>query len=104
MGDALARAERHREAVAAYERAMQLDPGLAREGSWSVALAYARLGDHRQTVRWLEQALRAGVPAARLRGEEAFEPYRDDPRLRSATRLPARLRGRGSEVGAGSTT
>jgi tetratricopeptide (TPR) repeat protein len=104
MGDALARAERHREAVAAYERAMQLDPGLAREGSWSVALAYARLGDHRQTVRWLEQALRAGVPAARLRGEEAFEPYRDDPRLRSATRLPARLRGRGSGEGAGSTT
>jgi tetratricopeptide (TPR) repeat protein len=104
MGDALARAERHREAAAAYERAMQLDAGLVREGSWNVALSYARMGDHRQTVRWLEQALRAGVPEARVRREAAFEPYRDDPRLRSATRLPARLRGRGLGERAGSTT
>lgn len=103
MGNVLARAERHREAVAAYERAMQLDAGLAREGSWSVALSYARMGNHRQTVRWLEQALRAGVPVARVRREERFEPYRDDPRLRSATELPARLRGGGMEEGRGST-
>jgi len=104
MGDALARVERHREAVAAYERAMQLDAGLAREGAWNVPLSYARMGDHRQTVRWLEQALRAGVPEARMRREAAFEPYRDDPRLRSATRLPARLRGGVTREGAGSTT
>lgn len=103
MGDALARAERHREAVAAYERAMQLDAGLTREGSWSVALSYARMGNHRQTVRWLEQALRAGIPVARVRREETFEPYRDDPRLRSATELPARLRGGGMEKGRGFT-
>jgi tetratricopeptide (TPR) repeat protein len=104
MGDALARAGRHREAVAAYERAMQLDARLAREGSWNVALSYARMGNHRQAVRWLEQALRAGVTVARMRGEGAFEPYRDDPRLRAATRLPARLRGRGMAEGAGSAT
>lgn len=103
MGDALTRAERHREAVAAYERAMQLDAGLTREGSWSVALSYARMGNHRQTVRWLEQALRAGVPVARVRREETFEPYRDDPRLRSATELPARLRGGGTRRGVRST-
>jgi tetratricopeptide (TPR) repeat protein len=104
MGDALAHAERRREAVAAYERAMQLDAGLAREGSWNVALSYARMGDHRQAVRWLEQALRAGVSVARVRREETFEPYRDDPRLRSASRLPARLRGRGMKEGARATT
>jgi tetratricopeptide (TPR) repeat protein len=86
-GDVLSRAERHREAVAAYQRAMQLDAGLARDGSWNVALAYAREGNERQAVRWLEQALRAGVPVARIRGEAVLE------RLWSTGRRPAEWRG-----------
>ena len=61
MGDALSRAERSREAVAAYQRAIQLDARLTRDGTRRVARAYARMGDDRQAVRWLELALRAGV-------------------------------------------
>jgi tetratricopeptide (TPR) repeat protein len=91
-GDVLSRAERHREAVAAYQRAMQLDAGLARDGSWNVAKAYARQGDERQAVRWLEQALRAGVPVARIRDDAELE------RLWGASRRPAGWRGGGERA------
>jgi len=46
-GLAYYRMGRHREAVAAYQRAIQLDARLAREGTTSVARAYARMGDDR---------------------------------------------------------
>jgi len=96
LGDALSRAERHREAVAAYQRAIQLDAQLTREGTRSVARAYARMGDDRQAVRWLELALRAGVTPEQVWSDDAFDNYRHDPRLRVPKRVQVReMRGRG---------
>ena len=86
MGDALVNAERHREAVAAYQRAIQLDARLTARGTRAVARAYARMGDDRQAVRWLEQALRVGVRADELLRDESFRRYRDEPRLRGVVR------------------
>jgi len=102
MGDALSGAARHREAVAAYQRAIQLDARLAREGTTSVARAYARLGDDRQAVRWLELALRAGVSPDEVWSEDTFGVYRNDPRLRVPERV--QVRGRGSRSEERSTT
>jgi tetratricopeptide (TPR) repeat protein len=81
LGEVLSRAERHLEAVAAYQRAIQTDSRLSRDGTRKVARAYARMGNDRQAVRWLEQALRQGVAPAELLSEETFERYRNEPRL-----------------------
>jgi tetratricopeptide (TPR) repeat protein len=102
LGDALSGAERHREAVAAYQRAIQLDARLTRDGTRSVARAYARLGDDRQAVRWIQLAFRAGVTPEQLWSEGAFDIYRNDPRLRVPARL--QVRGRGAARGRGSVS
>jgi tetratricopeptide (TPR) repeat protein len=86
MGDALLNAERHREAVAAYQRAIQLDARLTDRGTRAVARAYARMGNDRQAVRWLEQALRVGARVDELLSEESFRRYRNEPRLRGVVR------------------
>jgi tetratricopeptide (TPR) repeat protein len=95
LGDVLVQAERHREAAAAYERAMQLDARLREQATRGVARAYARLGDDRQAVRWLEQALRLGARPAELWSEESFRRYRDAPRLQSELRRQIDRRGVG---------
>jgi len=95
LGDVLIHAERHREAAAAYQRAMQVDARLTERGTRSVARAYARMGEDRQAVRWLEQALRLGARPAELWSEESFKRYRDVPRLQSERRQVNR---RGGDV------
>ena len=102
MGDALMNAERHREAVAAYQRAIQLDASFTDRGTRSVARAYARAGDDRQAVRWLEQALRLGARADELWRDEAFRRYRDTPRLRGVVRRNVDRRAAQPEAHAGS--
>jgi hypothetical protein len=92
MGDALSGAARYREAVASYQRAIQLDARLTRDGTTSVARAYARLGDDRQAVRWLELAFRAGVSPVQVWSEDTFGAYRNDPRLRVPERVQVRSR------------
>jgi pentatricopeptide repeat protein len=82
LGEVLSRAERYREAVAAYQRAIQLDARLLRDGTARVARAYAQMGNDRQAVRWLEQMLRQGVSPEAVWSEEVFERYRNEPRLR----------------------
>jgi hypothetical protein len=94
LGDVLLNAERHREAAAAYQRAIQLDGRLTERGTRGVARAYARSGDDRQAVRWLEQALRLGVRPAELWTEESFRRYRDVPRLQSELRRQVSRGGR----------
>ncbi len=98
MGDALLGAARNREAVAAYQRAIQLDARLTREGTTSVARAFARMGDDRQAVRWLELALRAGVSPDEVWSDDTFGVYRNDPRLHVPERLQVRGRGTRNEV------
>ena len=93
MGDVLLNAERHREAVAAYQRAIQLDARLTDRGTRAVARAYSRMGNDRQAVRWLEQALRLGVRPDDLWRDESFRRYRDEPRLRGVVRRNVDRRG-----------
>jgi tetratricopeptide (TPR) repeat protein len=97
MGDALSGAARNREAVAAYQRAIQLDARLTREGTTSVARAFARMGDDRQAVRWLALALRAGVSPDEVWSDDTFGVYRNDPRLRVPKRMQVRGRGTRTE-------
>ena len=104
MGDVLLHAERHREAAAAYQRAIQLDARLRERGTRGVARAYARMGDDRQAVRWLEQAIQLGVRPGELLGDESFRRYRDDPRLRGALRRQVDRRGGDVVRGDGAST
>jgi len=101
LADVLLHAERHREAAGAYQRAIQLDARLTDIGTRGVARAYARMGNDRQAIRWLEQALRLGVRPDQLWGDEAFARYRNEPRLQQVTRR--QVGGRGG-YGDGSTT
>jgi tetratricopeptide (TPR) repeat protein len=101
LGDVLLHAERYREAAAAYQRAIQADARLTERGTRSVARAYARMGEDRQAVRWLEQALRLGARPAELWSEESFRRYRDAPRLQSELRRQVNRRGGESMRGKG---
>ncbi|MEO8563988.1 MAG: hypothetical protein ABI601_18050 [bacterium] len=93
MGDALSGAHRYREAVAAYQRSIQLDPRAARECTRRVARAYAQLGNDKQAVRWLEQALLVGATPAELWADSVFERYRGAARLRTMIEQKVELRG-----------
>jgi hypothetical protein len=53
-GRSLQGANRHREAIAAFERAMQLRSEDAGQCAFAIAQSYARLGNTRQSLRWLE--------------------------------------------------
>lgn len=85
LGVALFNASRHRESIAAYERALQLGAGDPATGAWQIARAYARRGDRTQALRWLEHATALGFDArAAVRQEPSFEEYLGDPRLARA--------------------
>ena len=104
MADVLLNAERHREAAAAYQRAIQLDARLRERGTRGVARAYARMGDDRQAVRWLEQAIQLGARPGELLGDESFRRYREEPRLRGALRRQVDRRGEDVARGEGAST
>lgn len=88
-GDALYRAARYRESIAAFEQAMLLG-GAESEGAWKVARAYARLDNRKQALRWLGTALERGERSRQnAREEAAFERLRDDPRFRELTETNA---------------
>lgn len=53
---ALAVSNRHREAIAAYERAMLVKSARADDCAWAIARLYAQLGNHKQAERWAEHA------------------------------------------------
>jgi tetratricopeptide (TPR) repeat protein len=86
LGDVLLEAERHREAAASFLRAIQVDARLTMRATLRVARAYARMGNDRQAVRWLEQAIRLGERPADLWRDESFRRYRDTPRLKGDLR------------------
>jgi tetratricopeptide (TPR) repeat protein len=82
LGHALFNDNRHRESIAAYERALQLGAGEPAIGAWQIARAYALEGNGKQALRWLQHAMSAGLDDREaIRGDPAFAPYRDDPRF-----------------------
>jgi len=102
LGDVLLNAERNREAVAAYQRAIQLDGRLAGRGTRGAARAFARVGDDRQAIRWLELALNASQREREaLLSDPDFDRYRGAVRLRGLRARDASSR-RGSESRAAS--
>jgi tetratricopeptide (TPR) repeat protein len=85
FANALTGAERHREAVAAYERAIQLDAKLVRDATWSIARSYAAMGNDRQAIRWLDQAVSLGIRGyEELWSSPLFDRYRGALRIRQA--------------------
>jgi tetratricopeptide (TPR) repeat protein len=82
LGHALYNDRRHRESIAAYERALQLGAGDPAIGAWQIARAYALEGNGKQALRWLQHAMSAGLDDREaIRSDPAFGPYRDDPRF-----------------------
>jgi hypothetical protein len=83
-GRALYHEGHHREAVAAFERAMQLGGLPAADGAWEIARSYAWLGNKVQAYRWLARARDAGFHRLdAVREEPAFARYRNDARFES---------------------
>jgi predicted Zn-dependent protease len=71
-GELLAAQERHEEAVAAYRRALVLDPMTA-QLVFRLGLEYKALGDRQRAVYYLEQALRRFGPQSALRKQAEWE-------------------------------
>lgn len=89
LGNALFNERRHREAIAAYERAIQLGAGDPATGAWQIARAYALQANRKQALRWLAHAVELGFDAREAtRREPAFEAYRDDPRFSALSSAP----------------
>ena len=78
-GRALAAAKRHREAIAAFERAMQESNVRAEECAWFIARSYAALGNRKQALRWVERAVDLGFDRDAIRRAPELARYRDDP-------------------------
>jgi tetratricopeptide (TPR) repeat protein len=99
LGHALFNEHRHRESIAAYERALQLGAAEPATAAWQIARAYALTGNRKQALRWLGHAADMGLDARQaILREPAFDEYRDDPRLsalwdapRSSRRSPPRF-------------
>jgi tetratricopeptide (TPR) repeat protein len=102
LAQALFHAHRHREAIAAFEHAMQLGAGEPALGSWNIARSYLHQGNWKQALRWLGHAVEAGFDAREATTREPlFEQLRGDPRFsaltesaesrRPACRMPAAL-------------
>jgi hypothetical protein len=92
LGETLFAAHRHREAIAAFERAAQLGADAA-DASWRIARAYARYGNRRQALRWLAGAKARGFDVrAAISLEPAFDEYRGDPRFGALTDTVPRRR------------
>jgi tetratricopeptide (TPR) repeat protein len=101
LAHALFNARRHREAIGAFERALQLGAGEPAGGAWQIARSYAHRGNRKQALRWLARAVELGFDAREaIRREPLFEQYRSDPRFsvladpagaptRSSPRFPA---------------
>ena len=86
LAQSLFHARRHREAVAAFEQALQLGAGDPAEGSWNIARAYAHQGNWKQALRWLGHAVEAGFDAREaVTRERLFEQFRGDPRFSALT-------------------
>lgn len=92
LGETLSAANRHRDAIAAFERSVQLG-GDSREASWRIARAYARCGNRKQALRWLESAMDRGFDVrGAISREPAFDGYRGDPRFGALTDTVPRRR------------
>lgn len=73
-GEALYNDGRHRESIAAFQRAMQLGVEQPGEAAMNVARAYAHMGNRKQALRWVERALDLGGPTrASIRDEPAAD-------------------------------
>lgn len=74
----------YREAIASYQRGMQLGARNADDALWNVARSYAQLGNRKQVVRWLEQCLARGVRTRRdVRAEPVFARFARDVGFRA---------------------
>ena len=79
LGQSLYGERRYREAVAAFERGVQLDADGAPIGAWNIARSYARLGNGKQALRWLAHARDYGFRDAHaMLDDAAFDRFRKD--------------------------
>ena len=94
LAHALLNARRHREAIAAFEHALQLGAGDPAVGSWNIARAYLHEGNWKQALRWLGHAVDAGFDARDAATQEPlFQQFRGDPRFSALADSSAQSRG-----------
>ena len=87
VGQALYDARRYREAVAAFERGLTLRANGSSDDAWSIARAYAQLGNRKQALRWLTHAQQLGFKDELAVGREpAFDKFRGEIRFREVVR------------------
>jgi tetratricopeptide (TPR) repeat protein len=81
-GRALAAVKRHREAIAAFERALQSGGSPPEQLAWRIARSYAEIDNKKQAVRWAERASDLGFDVREpIRRAPEFAKYLDDPRV-----------------------
>jgi Tfp pilus assembly protein PilF len=79
LGNRFYEEHRYRDAVASFERSMQLEGAASADAAWNIARSYAQLGNRKQAVRWLTHARELGFTnELAVRREPAFDKYRNE--------------------------
>ena len=81
LGTALNLQTKYREAIVAFERAVEILKGPA--AMYALASAFAGAGDRDKAFEWLDKAVQAGFnQAPAMQSDSAFAALRDDPRYK----------------------
>lgn len=88
LAAALRNAENYKEAIAAYTKAIELRAGYPANAMYAIACCYARLGDQKQALDWLDHALHNHYrDLQRARTDPHFESLRESPKYREMVGL-----------------
>jgi tetratricopeptide (TPR) repeat protein len=81
LGTALSSQSKYREAIVAFEHAVEILKGPV--AMYGLASAYAGAGEKEKALDWLDKAAQAGFGQAKtLESDSAFAALRDDPRYK----------------------
>lgn len=89
LATSLFRAQRYRESIPAYQRAIELGAEFPSNMAYNIACAYALLGEKEQALQWLDKAFAMGFRNLELaRTDSDLNTLHGDPRFQNLVGLP----------------
>jgi hypothetical protein len=89
LATALLRAKDYRDAIPAYERALELHAGFPSNMAYNIACAYALLGEKGKAMQWLDRSFEMGFrDLEHARVDSDLASLHDDPRFQRVVGLP----------------
>jgi hypothetical protein len=85
LGHALTGASRHQEALASYQRAIDLGDRRFRDIASGAVVAAAGMGSYDAALPWLQMLLERGFTGKQLGDDQRLAAFRSDDRFRQLT-------------------